>query len=50
MEGKEEGDRLRLLKDTRNLMDSLRLTAEQAMDALKITGEERKNCLSLLEK
>ena len=45
---KQEGDKHRLIKDVQNLMDSLRLTAEQAMDALKIEGEERANCYKML--
>ena len=47
-EGKEEGDKHRLIKDIQNLMDSLRLTAEQAMDALKIEGQEREDCYRML--
>ena len=49
-EGKEEGDKHRLIKDIQNLMDSLRLTAEQAMDVLKIEGKERKDCYEILNK
>ncbi len=47
-ERKEEGDKHRLIKDIQNLMDSLRLTAEQAMDALKIEGQEREDCYRML--
>ena len=36
------------INNLQNLMDSLRLTAEQAMDALKIEGEERANCYKML--
>lgn len=43
-EGRQEGH----LLDIQNLMDSLRLTAEQAMDVLKIEGEERANCYKML--
>ena len=49
-EGILEGQKNRLIQDIQNLMDSLRLTAEQAMDALKIEGEERANCYKLLGK
>ena len=49
-EGKEEGDKHRLIKDIQNLMDSLRLTAEQAMDALKIEGQEREDYYRMIEK
>ena len=51
-EGKEdaiqEGQKNRLILDVQNLMDSLRLTAEQAMDALKIEGKEREDCFRML--
>ena len=47
---KQEGDKHRLIKDVQNLMDSLRLTAEQAMDALKIEGQEREDCYEILNK
>ena len=36
------------LTDIKNLMDSLQLTAEQAMDALKIPKEERASYLEKL--
>ena len=45
---REEGDKQRLLQDIRNLMDSLNLTANQAMQALKLTAEEQKELLPLL--
>ena len=50
MEGRLEGQKDRLILDIRNLMDSLRLTAEQAMDILKIEEQERENCYRMLEK
>ena len=37
-----------LLENIRNLMDSTKWTAKQAMDALKIPSEEQKEYLSLL--
>ena len=45
-EGRQEGH----LLDIQNLMDSLRLTAEQAMDVLKIEGKERNDCYEILNK
>ena len=47
-EGIQEGQKNRLILDVQNLMDSLRLTAEQAMDALKIEGKEREDCFRML--
>ena len=47
-EGKREGRQEGRLLDVQNLMDSLRLTAEQAMDALKIEGQEREDCYRML--
>ena len=44
-EGLAEGQE----RDLRNLMDSLSLTAEQAMDALKIPTEEREKYAARLE-
>ncbi len=36
------------INNLQNLMDSLHLTAEQAMDALKIEGQEREDCYRML--
>ncbi len=47
-EGREQGDKHRLIQDVQNLMDSLRLTAEQVMDALKIEGQEREDCYKII--
>lgn len=47
-EGKAEGDKQRLLQDISNLMDSLNLTATQAMQALKLSPEEQKELLPML--
>ena len=49
-EGILEGQKNRLIQDIQNLMDSLRLTAEQAMDALKIEGQEREDCYRMIER
>lgn len=38
-----EVEEKRLLKDIRNLMETMKLTAEQAMDALKVTDFDKKN-------
>lgn len=40
-EGREEGSRNTLLASIKNLMETLHLTAEQAMEALRIPVEER---------
>ena len=37
----EKGMEQMMLKNIRNLMDSLQYTAEQAMDLLKVSEEER---------
>ncbi|MGN0385008.1 MAG: hypothetical protein ACI4EX_03915 [Lachnospiraceae bacterium] len=47
-EGRREGRQEGRLLDVQNLMDSLRLTAEQAMDALKIEGQEREDCYKII--
>ena len=47
-EGMREGRQEGRLLDIQNLMDSLRLTAEQAMDALKIEGQEREDCYKII--
>ena len=47
-EGLREGTMNGRLTDIKNLMDSLQLTAEQAMDALKIPKEERASYLEKL--
>lgn len=43
-----DGDRKRALKDIRSLMETLELTARQAMDALKIPASEQPKYLSML--
>ena len=48
-EGRNEGRNEGRLLDINNLMDSLRINAEQAMDFLKIQGEDRRICLSMLQ-
>jgi len=37
-----------LLDSIRNLMDTLKLTAQQAMDALKISADDQKRFLQML--
>ena len=44
----EKGDKERLLKDIRNLMDSLNWSADKAMQALKLSPEEQSELLPLL--
>ena len=44
----EKGDKQRLLKDIRSLMDSLNWTADKAMQALKLSPEEQSELLPLL--
>lgn len=41
VEGRTEGDKNRALADIRNLMKSLKLTAEKAMDILEIPAKDR---------
>ena len=48
--GKKQGITETLLASIRNLMDSMRWTAEQAMAALKVPEEERAKYLELLGK
>ena len=48
-EGREEGREETTLNSVRNLMETLKLTAEQAMDALKIPDDDRKKYIFLLK-
>lgn len=45
---KREGREEAMMEHVSNLMDSLGLSAEQAMDALKVPSEDRERCLSKL--
>ena len=47
-EGREEGREEERISLIRNLMESLALTAQQAMDALKIPSADRQRYLSML--
>ncbi len=47
-EGREEGREEGVLSSVKNLMETLHLSAEQAMDALKISGEEKQKYYSKL--
>ena len=47
-EGREEGRKETELLSIRNLMDTLKLTAQQAMDALKISPADQQRYLSML--
>ncbi len=46
--GEERGDKRRKLEDIRNLMETMKWTAEQAMTALKVPEEERSKYLQML--
>ena len=48
-EGREEGREETTLNSVKNLMETLKLTAEQAMDALKIPDDDRKKYVSMLK-
>ena len=48
--GYEKGVENAMLNAIRNLMDSMKWTAEQAMDALKVPDAERQNYLEQLKK
>ena len=47
-EGREEGMRQGVLQSIRSLMNSMNLTASQAMDALTMPPEEQKTLMKLL--
>ena len=47
-EGKKDGKEAERINSIRNLMESLKLTSQQAMDALKIPSAEQPHYLSLL--
>lgn len=47
---RKEAGRERMLTDLKNIMESLKLTLEQAMDALKISEPERAFCRNALAK
>ena len=49
-QGMEKGITETLLASIRNLMDSMNLTAEQAMGALKVAEGEQAKYLTLLER
>lgn len=48
--GWEEGKKKTLIASIKNLMGSLKITAEKAMDALKIKKEDREMYLKALQK
>ena len=48
LEGREEGRGEEQLSSIRNLMKTLKLTAQQAMDALEIPPSDQKNFLAML--
>lgn len=48
-EGRQEGERNKLLADIKALMETLNLTADKAMEALKVPEKERSMYLKLLE-
>ena len=48
-DSKAEGREETLLNSIKNLMETLKLTAEQAMDALKIPDDDRKKYVSMLK-
>ena len=48
LEGRQEGRQEEQISSIRNLMDTLKLTAQQAMDALKISETDQQRYLSLL--
>lgn len=47
-EGIEEGQEKERLSSIKNIMESLKLTADEAMDALKIPAGERKKYMTML--
>ena len=47
-EGREEGREEEKLSSIRNLMETMKLTTQQAMDALKISASDQQHYLSLL--
>ena len=47
--GIRKGELRKTLEDIQNLMETLQLSAEQAMDALKIPQEERENYKKMLQ-
>ena len=47
-EGHQEGVNQARVENIKNLMESLKLTAKQAMDALKIPDSERERYMPLL--
>lgn len=45
-EGRQEGRRENTIELIKNLMESMKWTAEQAMEAMKVPAEERERCLA----
>ena len=48
IEGREEGTETANLNNIKNLMESLKISAENAMDLVKIPAEEREKYLAKL--
>ncbi|MCC8162785.1 MAG: hypothetical protein LIO86_06390 [Lachnospiraceae bacterium] len=48
-EARKEAREANTLENIRNLMETLKLTAEQAMDALKVSKEDQKKYLDILK-
>ena len=46
--GKAEGQEKTLIENIRSLMETLNLTAKQAMDALKVPASEQEKYLALI--
>lgn len=48
-EARKEAREANTLENIRNLMETLKLTAEQAMDALKVPKKDQKKYLDILK-
>lgn len=49
-EARDEGKKETLLDNIRSLMETMNLTAQQAMNALKVPADKRKEYIALIER
>ncbi len=47
--GEKRGERKSTIRDVKNLMDTMKLSAEQALDALRIQGKERDSIIKAVQ-
>lgn len=48
-QGEKRGEMKSTIRDVKNLMDTMKLSAEQALDALRIQGKERDSIIKAVQ-